>query len=307
MIKEKFARDLFVLMAVIVLLASYSFIGFIHWTMSLLFLILYIGFIGYVIYTEIKNKKKEENPIPLLDDSADNKLLAIKDKESHPPASDIDNKQIEEEPKELLKKLKKDAIEILEATYYIDEYKHMTLIGKLLFMFAGSHFELLLKLSIPPFDEKKWDRRLAVLFPIFGGLLTFVQLKIFNGYVLLVVILISISLSVLMYFITEPKKAPKFLLILMLIAFIQSVQWMWFLCNISVDIFKLYVELTDVEPAYVGLTFMAAANSIGDIISDITMAKLGFSVMAITAAFAGPIFNIMMGIGITTTHNIIKR
>lgn len=82
---------------------------------------------------------------------------------------------------------------------------------------------------------------------------------------------------------------------------------MWFLCNISVDIFKLFVELADIPPAYVGLTFMASANSIGDIISDVTMARLGFSVMAMTATFAGPIFNIMMGVGITMTRNVLKR
>lgn len=52
---------------------------------------------------------------------------------------------------------------------------------------------------------------------------------------------------------------------------------------------------------------MACANSIGDIISDTTMARLGYSVMAITAAFAGPIFNIMMGVGITITRNAIKK
>jgi hypothetical protein len=43
MAKEKFGRDLFVLMGIIVLLASYSFIGKIHWIMSLMYLILYIG------------------------------------------------------------------------------------------------------------------------------------------------------------------------------------------------------------------------------------------------------------------------
>lgn len=211
------------------------------------------------------------------------------------------------EPKYNFTAFKKDVIEMFQTTYYIEEYKEMSWFGKLMFYFVGGHFEMMLKLSIPPYDAAKWDRRFAILFPIFGGLLTFVQMRMFNGTVLLVVLIISSLLSVLLYFITDKKKAPKFLIVFMFIGFIQSVQWMWFLCNISVDIFKLYTELTDVEPAYVGLTFMAGANSIGDIVSDTTMARLGYSVMAITAAFAGPIFNIMMGIGITTTRNIIKK
>jgi len=183
----------------------------------------------------------------------------------------------------------------------------MSWFGKGMFLVVGSHYEMFLKLSIPPYDKKKWDRRLAVLFPIFGGLLTFVQLRIFHVAVLLITLAVSIVLSVLIYYATEKKKAPNFLIAFMFIGFIQSVQWMWFLCNISVDIFKLFIELSEVEPAYVGLTFMAGANSIGDIVSDITMARMGYSVMAITAAFAGPIFNIMMGVGITMTRNILKQ
>ncbi len=39
--RDKFARDLLVLLASIVILASFSFVGKIHWTMSLAFLVLY--------------------------------------------------------------------------------------------------------------------------------------------------------------------------------------------------------------------------------------------------------------------------
>lgn len=137
--------------------------------------------------------------------------------------------------------------------------------------------------------------------------MTFVQMRIFNLMLLLGILILGIGFSIFISKVTIKEKPPDFLLIFMFIGFIQSVQWMWFLCNISVDIFKFFVELSNIQPAYVGLTFMAIANSIGDIISDTTMARLGYSVMAITAAFAGPIFNIMLGVGITMTRNIIKK
>eukprot|EP00826_Nyctotherus_ovalis_P001606 TRINITY_DN10268_c0_g4_i7.p1 TRINITY_DN10268_c0_g4~~TRINITY_DN10268_c0_g4_i7.p1 ORF type:complete len:235 (+),score=69.77 TRINITY_DN10268_c0_g4_i7:952-1656(+) len=202
---------------------------------------------------------------------------------------------------------KRNAGEILAATYFTKEYTSMSWMGKILFFFVGSHIELLLKLSIPPYDKRKWDKRLAVLFPIFGGLLTFIQMRIFHVGVLGITFLVSLVFSWLIYISTSRDKAPDFLLLFMLIGFIQSVQWMWFLCNISVDIFKLFVEISKIQPAYVGLTIMACANSIGDIVSDTTMARMGYSVMAITASFAGPIFNIMVGIGITMTRSIINQ
>jgi len=342
--KFKFGRDLFVLLAVITLLASYSFIGKIHWTMSLAFLVLYGAyfyyfflnhrFIGYVIYTETRKKKEPEEankpaaennlaapmllpPTSLAEEAL--KIEPLQEDKKEPPKTEEsktkpENKETSlkipdpnESPKSLLDQLKFDAVDILRSTYYIDEYKEMSWFGKGMFFLVGGHYELLLKLSIPPYNMDKWDRRLAILFPIFGGLLTFVQMRIFHLGVLGVTFLTSIVLSGLIYYSTEKAKAPKFLLLFQFVGFVQSVQWMWFLCNISVDIFKLFIFLSDIEPAYVGLTFMACANSIGDIISDTTMARMGYSIMAITAAFAGPIFNIMMGIGITMTRNILKK
>ena len=165
----------------------------------------------------------------------------------------------------------------------------MSRCGKIFFL-VGRNFELFLKLSIPPFDQHKWNQIHAVLFPIFGSLLIFIQIRMFDTTTLLITLGISLIFSGLIYYSTEKRKAPNYLIIFMFIAFIQSVQWMWFLCNVSVDIFKLFVELSDIEPTYVGLTFMACANSVCDIVSDSTMARKGYSVMAITAAFAGPIF-----------------
>ena len=266
-------------------------------------------FIAYVVISELRAKKETLRKGDPLSESVIQSEIDTEDNYQVETLNDDEPKpEVEKNPNETrCQSIKRSIKEILESVYFIEEYKTMSIFGKIMFCFVGSHFELLLKLSIPPFHKKKWDKRLAVIFPIFGGLLTFVQMRIFHFETLAITFLVSVVCSGLIYMSTSSDKAPSFLLIFMFIGFVQSVQWMWFLCNISVDIFKLFVELTDIEPAYVGLTIMACANSIGDIVSDTTMARMGYSVMAITASFAGPIFNIMMGIGITMTRNIIRK
>mmetsp|Transcript_50394 Transcript_50394/g.56229 ORF Transcript_50394/g.56229 Transcript_50394/m.56229 type:complete len:123 (+) Transcript_50394:1940-2308(+) len=47
-----------------------------------------------------------------------------------------------------------------------------------------------------------------------------------------------------------------------------------------------------------GLTILAWGNSVGDLSANITMARKGLANMAMTACFAGPVFNILLGLGL---------
>lgn len=47
-----------------------------------------------------------------------------------------------------------------------------------------------------------------------------------------------------------------------------------------------------------GLTVLAWGNASQDMVANMTVARKGLSTMAITASFAGPVFNILIGLGI---------
>ena len=55
-----------------------------------------------------------------------------------------------------------------------------------------------------------------------------------------------------------------------------------------------------------GLTILAWGNCLGDMSADMAMTKKGFGEMAITGTMAGPIFNILMGQGLSTTLKILS-
>ena len=54
------------------------------------------------------------------------------------------------------------------------------------------------------------------------------------------------------------------------------------------------------------LTIVAWGNCLGDMTADVAMTKRGFGEMAITGCIAGPIFNVLMGLGLSTTITIFK-
>ena len=54
------------------------------------------------------------------------------------------------------------------------------------------------------------------------------------------------------------------------------------------------------------LTIIAWGNCLGDMTADVAMTKRGFGEMAITGCIAGPIFNVLIGLGLSMTISILK-
>ena len=65
--------------------------------------------------------------------------------------------------------------------------------------------------------------------------------------------------------------------------------------------------MVDVDPAYLGITFLAWGNSVGDMVANFGVAKRGYANMAIVGCFAGPFFNMCLGLGISVMIQIFKE
>nr|KYP71246.1 Cation/calcium exchanger 3 [Cajanus cajan] len=55
--------------------------------------------------------------------------------------------------------------------------------------------------------------------------------------------------------------------------------------------------LLKLPPALLGLTVLAWGNSVGDLVADVAVAKAGHPAMAMAGCFAGPMFNMLVGLG----------
>lgn len=80
----------------------------------------------------------------------------------------------------------------------------------------------------------------------------------------------------------------------------MSIVWIYMLANIIVDLLVLFGMLTGINTAILGLTVLSWGNSVGDAFASMSISKKGFGEMAITGCVAGPVFNLMLGLGLIT-------
>jgi len=160
---------------------------------------------------------------------------------------------------------------------------------------------------LPP--AKSWDRWLVVLQCFTGPY--FIVLIYWANFLyptsgirgLLLPSLISllaslIALALLLYF-TTPTHPPKWHVALCFVGFAVSVTWIATIANEVVGILKTIGVILNWSDAILGLTIFSLGNSLGDLVADITVARLGFPVMALSACFGGPMLNILLGIGMS--------
>lgn len=81
--------------------------------------------------------------------------------------------------------------------------------------------------------------------------------------------------------------------------FFVSILYIMSIVDEVVSILQTLGLVLGLSDAILGLTVFAMGNSLGDLVANITIAKMGHPVMAISACFAGPLLNLLLGIGIS--------
>ena len=122
---------------------------------------------------------------------------------------------------------------------------------------------------------------------------------------LLTTFAVSLLLFVLLSWTTSPVKAPRYRYVLCFLGFIVSIAWISTIANEVVGVLKAFGVILGISDAILGLTIFAVGNSLGDLVADITVAKLGYPVMALSACFGGPMLNILLGIGLSGLYMTI--
>ncbi|KAK0389580.1 hypothetical protein NLU13_3155 [Sarocladium strictum] len=116
--------------------------------------------------------------------------------------------------------------------------------------------------------------------------------------------LIALALLLLL---TSEHRRPQAHYLLCFLGFIISIAWISTIAGEVVGVLKTFGVVFGISEALLGLTIFAAGNSIGDLIADITVARLGYPVMALSACFGGPMLNILLGIGIGGVLVMVRK
>ena len=83
-----------------------------------------------------------------------------------------------------------------------------------------------------------------------------------------------------------------------LYGFVIAATWIDFIADKLVNLLDFLGIICRIPAPIMGLTILAWGNSMGDLSANLTMARKGLANMAMTACFAGPVFNILMGLGL---------
>jgi len=93
---------------------------------------------------------------------------------------------------------------------------------------------------------------------------------------------------------------------LALLGFLVAISWIATIATEVVSVLKTIGVILDISDSLLGLTVFAVGNSLGDLVADITVARLGYPVMALSACFGGPMLNVLLGIGLGGLYMTLK-
>ena len=166
-----------------------------------------------------------------------------------------------------------------------------------------------------PFSPRDWNRWLVAVqiftAPLFVVTIVWANSNENGTRLLIKLILYSLLGSLIAFGIlvltTTRSKPPKYRFLLCFLGFIVSISWISTIANEVVGVLKAFGVILGISDAILGLTIFAVGNSLGDLVADITVARLGYPVMALSACFGGPMLNILLGIGISGLYMTIKE
>jgi len=92
------------------------------------------------------------------------------------------------------------------------------------------------------------------------------------------------------------------------LSYLQSIAWIKFSSGFIVDLFRISGFIIRVIPQdLISLITLSLGNRIGDVSTDYYVSLINGAEMAVTATFAGPIFNILVGQGLSTLLTILRN
>ncbi|XP_020209033.2 cation/calcium exchanger 2 [Cajanus cajan] len=168
------------------------------------------------------------------------------------------------------------------------------------------------RLTIPIVCEERWSKVYAVSSVILSPLLlSFLWRSPYNGnsdfsqnlIVYEIGLLVGIIFGVAAFFTTKMSGPPNKCLFPWLAGgFVMSVTWSYIIAQELVGLLVSIGYICRISPSMLGLTVLAWGNSIGDLMTNLTMALNGGQEgvqVAISGCYAGPIFNTLIGLGLS--------
>ncbi|XP_012222241.1 mitochondrial sodium/calcium exchanger protein-like [Linepithema humile] len=106
-------------------------------------------------------------------------------------------------------------------------------------------------------------------------------------------------IAVIVFLTTHVDRVPKFHNVFAFLGFLAAMLTVYLVAGEVMAVLQCIGYACSISDAMLGITFLAWGNSIGDLISNTAIARRGFPRMGYAACFGGPMFNTLLGLGLT--------
>ena len=124
--------------------------------------------------------------------------------------------------------------------------------------------------------------------------------------IFILILTLTISLSVLIYYTSTKYEINKYPIIIHFLTLILSLIWIWFTANLLISLLMAISTIININKYFLGMTILTYGNSISDLMLNLSLVNLGYSEMALSGTISGPLFNLLIGLGIPLIKLNIK-
>ncbi|OAD59743.1 Sodium/potassium/calcium exchanger 6 [Eufriesea mexicana] len=112
-------------------------------------------------------------------------------------------------------------------------------------------------------------------------------------------LLVGSVIGVIVFLMTHVDRVPKFHNVFAFLGFLAAMLMVYLIAGEVMAVLQCVGYAFSISDAMLGITFLAWGNSVGDLISNVAIARRGFPRMGYAACFGGPMFNTLLGLGLT--------
>ena len=136
----------------------------------------------------------------------------------------------------------------------------------------------------------------------------FLVYEFYLNHILIFILILTliISLSVLIYYTSTKYEINKYPIIIHFLTLILSLIWIWFTANLLISLLMAISTIININKYFLGMTILTYGNSISDLMLNLSLVNLGYSEMALSGSISGPLFNLLIGLGIPLIKLNIK-
>ena len=131
-----------------------------------------------------------------------------------------------------------------------------------------------------------------------------VPFQLFGVPIQIVLALPAIALALFVFTRTNGSKPPEWHFVFAYVGFAMSIAWVYTLAKEIISLLKTVGIVFSLSDTAIGLGILAWGNSLGDLVANLSLAEAGYPRMALGASIGAPLFNLLIGFGLSFMLNL---